>query len=90
MVSEIWGERRANFMVMIDAMSVLMLGIVTLALVVPAHIYWVAPDNPLATPMSKSTATLVFGQRKAGSMLAYMVAQLLDVALPLLAKPHQW
>ena len=45
-VSEIWGERRANFMVVIGFfMSMLMLGIVTLALAVPAHIYWVAPNN---------------------------------------------
>ena len=87
-VSEIWGERRANFMVMIGFfMSVLMLGIVTLALVVPAHIYWVAPDNPFGYTNVEEYSNAfesvfsVNGKLLFGSMLAYMVAQLLDVKL---------
>lgn len=87
-VSEIWGERRANFMVLIGFfMSMLMLGIVTLALAVPAHIYWVAPNNAFGysgVDEYRTAFASVFsvnGKLLFGSMLAYMVAQLLDVRL---------
>lgn len=87
-VSEIWGERRANFMVVIGFfMSLLMLGVVYLAVSAPAHLYWVAPDNPFGYSSVQDYRTgfasvfSVNGKLLFGSMLAYMVAQLLDVKL---------
>jgi len=46
-VSEIWGERRANFMVIIGFfMSMLMLLITQLALAVEPHLYWASTETP--------------------------------------------
>lgn len=87
-VSEIWGKRRANFMVIVGfGMSVLMLLIVQMALAMPAHKYWVAPNNlfgyQTATEYQNAYESVfsVNGKLLFGSMLAYMVAQLLDVRL---------
>ena len=87
-VSEIWGEKRANVMVVIGfLMSILMLAIVQLALHVPGHMFWAAPDNPFgyadAAAYQNAFASVfsVNGKLLFGSMLAYMVAQLLDVKL---------
>ena len=87
-VSEIWGSRRANYMVGIAFfMSLLMLGIVQIALHVPAHPYWVAPDNTYGFTTAAeyqnafNSVFSVNGKLLFGSMLAYLVAQLLDVRL---------
>ncbi len=46
LVSEIYGKRRADFMVVLGfGMSLLMLGILQLALAVPAHPYWVPAEG---------------------------------------------
>ena len=46
-VSEIYGKKRADFMVIMGfCMSVLMLGITQLAVFVPAHPYWVPAVDP--------------------------------------------
>lgn len=87
-VSEIWGEKRANIMVVIGfAMSLLMLAIVQIALYVPPHMYWASPNNPFGYADSNayqnafSSVFSVNGKLLFGSMLAYMTAQLLDVRL---------
>lgn len=87
-VSEIWGQRRASFMVIVGfGMSVLMLCVVQLALYLPAHPYWVAPANDFGYSSAAeyqnafSSVFSVNGKLLLGSMLAYMVAQLLDVRL---------
>lgn len=84
LVSEIYGKRRADFMVIVGfVMSVLMLGVVQIAVAVPAHPYWV----PVEGAFYKDAAgyqhafesvfslgpLLVFG-----SMAAYLSAQLTD------------
>jgi len=91
-VSEIWGAKKANAMVLIGfLMSIVMLLFVQIAIHLPAHAYWVAPDNPFGfeTPSEYQNAfNSVFsvnGKLLFGSMLAYMVAQLLDVRLY-----HMW
>ena len=84
LVSEIYGKKRADFMVLIGfVMSGLMLLIVQVALRVPAHPYWVPSVNPFYdTAQGYQHAfesvfsvgpKLVFG-----SMLAYLCAQLTD------------
>jgi uncharacterized integral membrane protein (TIGR00697 family) len=87
-VSEIWGAKKANMMVYIGfMMSFIMLAIVQLALYVPAHPFWVAPDNPFgytSTEQYQNAYASVFsvnGKLLFGSMLAFVVAQLLDVRL---------
>lgn len=50
-VSEIYGKRRADFMVLLGfLMSLLMIGVTQLALQVPAHPYWVPPPEPQTLP----------------------------------------
>lgn len=85
-VCEIWGRRRANIMVLLGfAMSLLMLAVVNLARVVPAHDYWVAPGNEFGYTTAAEyqnafdSVFSVNGKLLFGSMLAYMVAQLFDV-----------
>ncbi|HCP46974.1 MAG TPA: hypothetical protein DIU15_13085 [Deltaproteobacteria bacterium] len=122
-VSEIWGKKRANFMVFLGFfMSLLMLAIVQIAVHVSPHPYWapgeggffadlasagpgatldtgetahelvrVTGGNPVAT---RETVAPVMAYQHAfdsvfalnglllfGSMLAYLVAQLIDVRL---------
>ena len=49
LVSEIYGKRRADFMVLVGfLMSVLMLIIAQIALRVEPHVYWVPPSEPQA------------------------------------------
>lgn len=96
LVSEMWGAKQANMMVYLGfAMSLIMLVIIQVALALPAHDYWVpAPDSwiaPNQPPYGYTTAAeyqnayrsvfSVNGVLLFGSMLAYMVAQLLDVKL---------
>ena len=46
-VSEVYGKRRADFMVVVGfAMSLLMLAVIQLAVVLPPHPYWVPPVAP--------------------------------------------
>ncbi len=84
MVSEVYGKRRADFMVLIGfIMSCLMLGIVQLALHVEPHMYWVPGENAAyATEAEYQHAfESVFSVNDVllfGSMLAYAVAQLTD------------
>ena len=91
-VSEIWGLKKANAMVLIGfLMSFVMLIFVQIALYLPAHPYWVAPDNPFGFETVNeyqnafNSVFSVNGKLLFGSMLAYMVAQLLDVRLY-----HMW
>ena len=91
-VSEIWGSKKASAMVLIGfLMSIVMLIFVQIALYLPAHPYWVAPNNPFGFENvgeyqnAFNSAFSVNGKLLFGSMLAYMVAQLLDVRLY-----HMW
>lgn len=83
-VSEVWGRRRADFMVLLGfLMSLLMLGIVQLAISVPPHPFWVPGVDPsYPTEAGYQTAfESVFalnGVLLMGSMLAYGAAQLCD------------
>ena len=64
-----------------------MLGIVTLALVVPAHIYWVAPDNPFGyTNVEEYSNAFEFVSSRSTENLVWLDARLhgrslLDVKL---------
>lgn len=83
-VSEIYGKRRADFMVVMGfTMSILMLALVQLALFVEPHPYWVPPSgafyddvdgyqHAFASVFALNSVLLV------GSMLAYLSAQLID------------
>ena len=91
-VSEIWGSKKASAMVLIGfLMSIVMLIFVQIALYLPAHPYWVAPNNPFEFENvgeyqnAFNSVFSVNGKLLLGSMLAYMVAQLLDVRLY-----HMW
>lgn len=83
-VSEIYGKKRADFMVLIGfAMSLLMLVIVQVALRVPAHAYWVPMEDAFygsAAEYQKAFES-VFSLGPllvVGSMSAYLCAQLTD------------
>jgi len=84
LVSEIYGKKRADFMVVVGFfMSLMMLAIVQLAVFVDPHPYWVPADGAFyASEGEYQTAfqsvfalngILIFG-----SMLAYLCAQLVD------------
>lgn len=83
-VSEIYGKKRADFMVVVGfLMSMLMLGIVQLALFVQPHPYWVPPVEPFYPDADgyQHAFRSVFalnGVLLFGSMLAYLCAQLTD------------
>ena len=70
---------------------IVMLIFVQIALYLPAHSYWVAPNNPFGFENvgeyqnAFNSVFSVNGKLLFGSMLAYMVAQLLDVRLY-----HMW
>jgi len=85
-VSEIWGAKKANTMVLIGfLMSIVMLIFIQIAMYLPAHPYWVAPNNPFGFETVNeyqnafNSVFSVNGKLLFGSMSAYMVAQLLDV-----------
>ena len=85
-VSEFWGKRRANFMVIIGFFaSLLMLAIVQFTVWLDGSEVWVNGDLGYATVGEMQTAfESVFtlpGTLVLGSMTAYLVAQLLDVRL---------
>jgi uncharacterized integral membrane protein (TIGR00697 family) len=85
-VSEIWGRKRANFMVILGfIMSLLMLAVVNLALALPSSPMWNNVDLGMTDPLEMQFAfeatfyyphILLFA-----SMGAYLVAQLFDVRL---------
>lgn len=83
-VSEVYGKRRADFMVVLGfAMSVLMVGITQLALRVPPHVYWVPAEGGFYDSVEgyQHAFRSVFslnGVLLVGSMSAYAVAQLTD------------
>ena len=72
-------------------MSFVMLIFIQIAMYLPAHPYWVAPNNPFGFETVNeyqnafNSVFSVNGKLLFGSMLAYMVAQLLDVRLY-----HMW
>ncbi len=84
LVSEIYGKRRADFMVLVGfLMSCLMLAIVQVALHVTPHPYWVPPEGAFYGDVDgyQTAFRSVFalnGILLFGSMTAYAVAQLTD------------
>ncbi len=85
LVSELWGRKRADFMVVLGfLMSLLMLGVLQMARALPPSELWTNGDLELdAAGMQRAfeasfsyPATLLFA-----SMTAYLVAQLIDVRL---------
>ncbi len=81
LVSEIYGKRRADFMVALGfGMSLLMLAIVQIAVAVPAHPYWVAGfyEDVDGYQHAFESVFALQGLLLFGSMLAYLCAQLTD------------
>lgn len=84
LVSEIYGKKRADFMVIVGFfMSLMMLAIVQLALFVEPHPYWVPSEGAFyATAgeyqMAYKSVFALNGVLLVGSMLAYLCAQLVD------------
>jgi queuosine precursor transporter len=84
LVSEIYGKRRADFMVVLGfVMSLVMLGIVQLAVAVEPHPYWVPPVAPFYGSESDyqhafESVFALNGILLFGSMSAYLAAQLAD------------
>jgi queuosine precursor transporter len=88
LVSEIWGKKRANFMVFLGfGMSLLMLAVVQIVLKLPPHEVWVSPGNPFGYESIEEYQTAyqsVFSMSKTllfASMSAYMTAQLIDIRI---------
>ena len=85
-VSEIWGRRRANLMVVLGfLMSLLMLAVIQIGVWLPASEFWSLPDQGFADSgvMQGAFAAVFHNPRLLlfASMLAYLVAQLFDVRL---------
>lgn len=84
-VSEIWGRRRANHMVIMGfVMSLLMLAIVRTAQLLPSSSLWANPELGLGSGELQAAFEATFyypGLLLFASMLAYLVAQLFDVRL---------
>lgn len=84
LVSEVYGKRRADFMVVVGfCMSLLMLAIVQLAVRVPPHPFWVPADGAFyethgAYQHAFESVFSLNGLLLVGSMLAYLSAQLCD------------
>lgn len=86
-VSEIWGQKRADWMVLLGfLMSLLMLAVVQIAVALPPHHYWEiynAEGLPFYTSVDEfqtafESVFAIQGLLLFGSMLAYAVAQLTD------------
>jgi len=83
-VSEIYGKRRADFMVLIGfLMSILMLALTQLAMRLPPHPYWVPPagafyDDVAGYQHAYESVFSLNGVLLFGSMAAYLCAQLTD------------
>jgi queuosine precursor transporter len=84
LVSEIYGKKRADFMVLIGfVMSFIMLGIVQIAIAVPAHPFWVPMESPYYADAAgyQKAFESVFSLGPVlviGSMSAYLCAQMTD------------
>lgn len=86
LVSEIYGKKRADFMVVLGFfMSLVALGIVQLAMRLQPHAYWVPPpgangfyDSVDGYQHAFESVFALNGVLLFGSMLAYLVAQLVD------------
>jgi len=85
-VSELWGRRRADLMVLLGfGMSFLMLAILQIGVALPPSSLWTLPSRGIEDPAAMQDAfAATFHNPKIlifASMLAYMVAQLFDVRL---------
>lgn len=83
-VSEIWGRRRADLMVVLGfLMSGVMLGLVQIAKVLPPSAFWTAPEQygDLSMQTAFEVSFYYPGLLLFASMTAYLVAQLFDVRL---------
>lgn len=85
-VSELWGRRRADVLVWAGfAASLLMLGLVKLAVALPPASIWTQPayglDDSAAMQNAFAATFAAPGLLLVASMTAYLVAQLLDVRL---------
>ncbi len=84
-VSELWGKKRADYMVILGfVMSLLMLGIVQLARLLPPSDFWANPTLGLDSGELQTAFEASFyypGILLGASMTAYLVAQLFDVRL---------
>lgn len=87
-VTEIWGQQRARFMVILGfIMCILTIALAQAALHLPPHPYWLVPGNPYGyTELSQyqTAYSAVFGTTHfvlVASLMAYLVAQLLDVSI---------
>ena len=84
LVSEVYGKKRADFMVVMGfLMSLLMLLITQLAVWVPPHPYWVSGSDPYypdvaGYQLAFESVFSLQGILLMGSMLAYLCAQLCD------------
>lgn len=85
LVAEIWGKRRANLMVWLGfGMSVLMLGIVRMAMGLTPSDFWANADLGLTAADMQAAFEVTFrfpALLLFASMTAYLVAQLIDVRL---------
>lgn len=83
-VSEVYGKRRADTMVVLGfLMSLVMLAVVQLAVFVPPHMYWVPGEDAFYSDVAGyqkafESVFSVQGVLLFGSMLAYLCAQLTD------------
>lgn len=85
-VSELWGRRRANLMVVLGfVMSLFMLGTVLVARALPPSDFWTNPaygfDSGASMQAAFDANFSYPGILLGASMLAYLVAQLFDVRL---------
>ena len=85
LVSEIWGRKRANFMVALGfVMSLLMLGVVSMARTLPPSPIWALQSMGMGAEELQRAFDASFyypGSLLFASMTAYLAAQLLDVRL---------
>lgn len=86
LVAEIWGKKRADLMVVLGfVMSLIMLGIVQLAIGLTPSPFWTNPElglNESSELQDAFVATFFYpGILLGASMTAYLVAQLFDVRL---------
>jgi uncharacterized integral membrane protein (TIGR00697 family) len=87
-VAEIWGVRRANLMVYLGfSFSVLALALVLLVIKLQPHEVWVATNNAFgfttaAEYQNAFESILIVGSKSIiASMIAFMVAQLIDIRI---------
>lgn len=87
-VSEVYGEKKAKFMILMGfCMNLLMILFTQSVIHLPSHPRWIAPDNPFGYSTLKEYQTAfsavfsINGIIFVGSMIAYLVAQLLDIKI---------